>query len=172
MKAAELCRKHAAARIQAMQRDARNMAHSEEVSTEYVLLKYPERPPNKLTAGYRGPMRRVSTLREQGHVVGYVLKDLVTQAEVKVSNNRVTPFEHAGLSLGEMKALATAAEEEFPVEAVRGHRGRGTDATKFEFHICWAGYEESESTWEKWENVAGNTLVSKYLLDHGIRVPR
>jgi len=55
---------------------------------DYVLVKYPNGPPTKLHAPYRGPMMVLEKIRDEGLLV----QDIVTQMQLQVSNDRVKKF--------------------------------------------------------------------------------
>ena len=57
---------------------------------DYVLLTYPNRPPNKLAGMYRGPM--VITSMDRPDLVK--VRDLITNKESMVHANRLRPFKH------------------------------------------------------------------------------
>jgi len=57
---------------------------------DYVLLTYPNRPPNKLAGMYRGPM--VITAIDHPDLVK--VRDLITNKESMVHANRLRPFKH------------------------------------------------------------------------------
>ena len=59
-------------------------------SGDYVLLTYLTRPPNKLAGMYRGPM--VITSIDRPDLVK--VRDLITNKESMVHENRLGPFKH------------------------------------------------------------------------------
>ena len=57
---------------------------------DYVLLTYPNRPPNKLAGMYRGP--KFITSMDRPDLVK--VRDLITNKESMVHANRLRPFKH------------------------------------------------------------------------------
>jgi len=57
---------------------------------DYVLLTYPNRPPNKLAGMYRGPL--VITLMDPPDLIK--VRDLISNKESMVHANRIRPFKH------------------------------------------------------------------------------
>jgi hypothetical protein len=58
-------------------------------------------------------------------------------------------------------AWTAEGEELYEVRAIVGHR---TSDTGTEFHVMWAGYPDSEGTWE-WPSMFqdGNVILASYL---------
>jgi hypothetical protein len=80
----------------------------------YVLLTYPNRPPNKLA----GPMVITSMDRPDSVKV----RDLITNKESMVHANRLRPFKHPkSMSKEQIEALAATDLDEFYVEKIIGH---------------------------------------------------
>ncbi|GKT33439.1 hypothetical protein ADUPG1_002491, partial [Aduncisulcus paluster] len=57
--------------------------------------------------------------------------------------------------------MAALDEDEYLIECITDHRGDRLET--LEFKVSWAGYDESEDTWESVEEVKSSTALSSYL---------
>ena len=125
----------------------------------YVLVSYPERPPSKLHARWKGPMLVVAV---QGNT--YDVQDLITQEIQQVHLDRLLPYRHD--SRDSDLSVAAMDNEPFLVDAVLAHRGSWRTRTKMEFKIRWLGYPPSEDSWESYSHVKSLAALAKYMDDN------
>ncbi len=170
LEAAALCRTLAERRVKTMRAEALAAAketRDSALQAEYILLKYPARPPSKLLAGWRGPMGLVGPVEHEGVITGYQVQDLNSKVVSTVAPSRVRAFDHTGLSADDMLNLSAAADAEWLVEAVLDSRqpvgGTSTNKKDLEFLVRWAGYEPDDDSWEPFENLDGCVALSKFL---------
>jgi hypothetical protein len=82
---------------------------------QFVLLRYPSRPPNKLAGLYRGPL--VITAIDRPDMI--TVKDLISNKESVVHTSRLRVFRHpTEFTLQEAIALAAVDLDEFYVEKI------------------------------------------------------
>jgi hypothetical protein len=135
---------------------------------QFVLLKYPSRPPNKLAGLYRGPMI-ISSIDRPDLIK---VRDLITDKISMVHASRVIPFRHPKtLTEEEARALAAVDMDEFYVREIVEHRGGGTNPKKWEYRVRWLGYEPEDDTWLPYKSVKDLEALDKYAKDKGIDIP-
>ncbi len=99
----------------------------------------------------------------------YTLQDLVTD---KLKNFHVTQLK--AFVYDEMDTdpanIARSEQNEFLVESILAHRHDGSKKrTNYEFQVKWAGYGETNNTWEPWEFVRDNQKLIEYLYNNQLR---
>jgi hypothetical protein len=130
---------------------------------EYVLLRYPERPPDKLSGLYRGPL--VITAMERQDIVKVL--DLVTNKTMDVHLDRLKKYHHsAEATPAEVLEVAAADKEEYVVEKIVDHREEGRKPKNWMFRVRWHGYEPSEDTWLPWKEVKDLAAMDVYSQEH------
>jgi hypothetical protein len=135
---------------------------------QFVLLKYPNRPPNKLASLYRGPMIIVGIDRPDLTKV----KDLVTDKISTVHTSRLIPFRHPkSMTYDEARELAAVDMDEFYVEEIIDHVGAGNNPKKWEYRVRWRGYEPDEDYWLPWKSVKDLEALDRYAQSKGIVLP-
>jgi hypothetical protein len=126
---------------------------------DYVLLKYPNRPPNKLSSLYRGPM----IIHEKEREDIFQVLDLVTNKVYQTHINRLVKLKlQAGIGRAQLLALAAADIAEFEVEEILSHRGTPHRRSSMEFLVRWKGEEPADDTWEPWSNVKDLVAMDVY----------
>ncbi|KAG9395321.1 Chromo (CHRromatin Organization MOdifier) domain [Carpediemonas membranifera] len=164
--AAEAATQLAKARVLAMREDALAKASTTrtEILSRFVLVKYPSRPPNKLSPGWRGPMRRVSSVKQSGVVVAYMVKDLGQPGAepIRVDASRVRKFVPGTLSEEQIKQVAAAGVEEWYIDRISKSRGTGS-VSKREYLVHWQGFEDSEATWEPYRSLRDAAALDDFL---------
>jgi hypothetical protein len=126
---------------------------------DYVLLTYPNRPPNKLAGMYRGPM--VITAMDRPDLVK--VKDLITNRESLVHASRLRPFKHPkDMSAEKIESLVAADLDEFYVEKIIGHTGAGKNPKRWKFRVRWRGYEPEDDTMLDWAAVKDLAALDDY----------
>ena len=140
---------------------------------DYVLCEHPNQElrrgaPNKLAPVLKGPMKVISNNKDD-----YLLQDLVTGKEEKVHIKRLKAF-HFDANLFDPKAIALTDRGEFFVESIVDHIGDPKQKSKMQFKVRWAGYDESEDTWEWWKELRDNVKLHKYLNSNNLKaiIPR
>ncbi len=130
---------------------------------DHVLLTYPKRSkPSKLSPSFMGPF--VVTVSRGSHI--YEIKSIVDSHVLSVHASRLRRF-HSDRSLDDLKKLAAADVQEFVVDDIIEHRQNGTE---LQFRIRWLGYDESDDTWQAYdEDLIGNAHVETYIDSHGLR---
>jgi hypothetical protein len=130
---------------------------------QFVLLQYPNRPPNKLAGLYRGPM--VITAIERPDLIK--VRDLVSDKVSVVHVSRLRPFRHPkNMTLEEATALAAVDLDEFYVEKIVKHDAVGKNKNKWRFRVRWLGYEPDDDTWLYWTAVKDLAAMDEYSEEH------
>lgn len=124
----------------------------------YVLVKYPNRPPTKISPLFRGPMVILENLGNNG----YLCKDIISGTEIQVANNRLKAFRMPPYDV-DLEGLAAADHDEFVVEEILDFRGNPKRKTTGEFLLKWKGYDDSENTWEPWKTVKELGALDSFL---------
>ena len=150
-------------------------AHLENYSEErtifeegaYVLVEHRHNslrrgPKSKLLPFLKGPMRVVS----HDSMGTYILQDLISQGTKSYHMSNLRPFLYDERTLTPLQAVVTDSLEEFVVEKVVDFCGNSHNKrSDMSFKIRWAGYGESDDTWEPWDGVKSNVAVHRYLRD-------
>jgi hypothetical protein len=135
---------------------------------QFVLLEYPNRPPNKLAGLYRGPL--VITSIDRPDLIR--VKDLITNRESLVHTSRLRVFRHPKeMTLAEATALAAVDLDEFYVEGIVQHEGSGNNPKKWKYKVRWLGYEEGDDTWLPYSSVKNLKALDDYAAALGISIP-
>jgi hypothetical protein len=117
---------------------------------QFVLLRYPSRPPNKLAGLYRGPL--VIEAIDRPDLIK--IRDLTTNKISLVHTSRLRPFRHPkSMTVAEATALAAVDMDEFYVEKIMEVNKIGKNKKNWLFRIRWLGYEPSDDTWVGWNAV-------------------
>jgi hypothetical protein len=136
---------------------------------QFVLLKYPGRPPNKLAGKYRGPM--VIDVIDRPDLIK--VRDIITDKVSLVHASRLIPFRHpANMTEEEAKELAAVDMDEFFVEEIVSHRDYGqTNPRRWEYQVRWRGYEPEDDTWLPWKSVKDLEALDRYAEKEGLNFP-
>ena len=134
---------------------------------DYVLCEHPNQElrrgaPNKLAPVMKGPMKVISNDKND-----YILQDLVTGRQEKVHIKRLKAFDFDA-NLFDPMTIALTDRGEFFVESIQDHIGDPKLKSKMQFKVRWAGYDESEDTWEWWKELRDNVKLHKYLNSNGL----
>jgi putative transposase len=121
-----------------------------------VLVKYLNRPPDKLHCRWGGPFEVVSKV---GNNV--VIRDLTNDARHEYDASRLKPFLVAPNV--DPKAIAAADLGEVDVDVVLDHRGNARQRAQLEFLVRWT---DGDETWELWEGVKKLAEVDEYIRAH------
>jgi hypothetical protein len=128
---------------------------------DMVLLHPPGRPSSKLTPRWQGPFPIVAARRRT-----YALR--VGEKEVWADVARLRLWHQEPNTISAEDALARDANE-FIVEDIREHRGRGKNAHHLQFLVKWEGFPDEENTWEPYEHLRDTDVFQVYCRQHGIR---
>jgi hypothetical protein len=135
---------------------------------QFVLLKYPTRPPNKMAGLYRGPM--VISSIERPDLIK--VRDLITNKISQVHTSRLRVFNHpAEMTMEDAIALAAVDMDEFYVDKIVEHMGNGKNPKKWEYKVRWLGYEPEDDTWLPWSAVKDREALETYARDNNITLP-
>jgi hypothetical protein len=128
--------------------------------SSYVLLSRPDRPPDKFTPVWEGPFQVVAHKGSK-----YTIQHLLTAKETDVHISRLKPFLVDPTI--DPKSVVMHAEQEFMVEEILDYRGDPKRRTEMEFLVKWAGYDDSENSWEPWKNLRVTEQLHAYLKQKG-----
>ena len=135
---------------------------------DYVLLDYPERPPNKTCFPRGGPFIVTERLGDS-----YIVLDLLTQRPKRVHVARLHEFRVA--TNVDPAAVAATEAREFVIDRILEHRytndGRPL-ARNLEFKVRWLGYGPADDTWEPWSGLRNTVAVEDYAQLVKLRLPR
>jgi hypothetical protein len=127
---------------------------------DYVLLSYPNRPPNKISPIYRGPL----VIVDKEDAV-YTCSDLISNKNIRVHADRLRKFiVPSSFVHSDILALAAADKSEFMVESIVAHTG--TNKRNYKFLVRWQGYEPEEDTWLPLSEVKDLMALDIYSRDH------
>jgi hypothetical protein len=128
---------------------------------DLVLVSYPERPPDKLTSVWRGPMV-VQRVENQT----YYCQDLLSLAVVPFFITRLKEFKHTDRDNFNIKTLAARDKDERVVEFISEHTGIPEQRKSMQFKVHWVGEEPGEESWEPWRVVRKLEALDKYIDSH------
>jgi hypothetical protein len=125
---------------------------------ELVLVSYPDRPPDKLTSPWRGPLV-VQRVENQT----YFCQDLVTLHVAPFFVDRLKRFTSTSEMQYDPQSLAALDRDERVVEAIVGHKGNPNNRKDMTFLTRWKGEEPAEDTWEPWDTVKALEALDVYI---------
>lgn len=128
---------------------------------DYVLVSYPERPPNKLSPRWRGPLAVVEV---DGNT--YHCQDLASLKVIPFHISRLKLFDASRCP--DPTALASVDKDEWVVETILDHRGpqSGRPKTKLEFKVRWKGFEPEDDSWLPYSEVRDLEALDVYSSHH------
>ena len=126
---------------------------------DLVLASYPERPPDKLTSVWRGPLV-VHSIENQT----YICQDIVTMQVAPYFVTRLKKY-HDDNTI-EPLALAAIDRDELEVEAIVGHTGSYKDRNSMKFRVRWKDFQPEDDTWEPWRGVRDLQVLDEYIETH------
>lgn len=138
---------------------------------EWVLVKYEERPPNKLAPRLRGPYKVIAKRDENM----YTLEDPVVEGHTFEKHiSELHPMQHQELTDDSAAAIAArdavTEDDMYIVEAILDHKYK---ARRLHLLTLWHGYTRAEATYEPLTNFpANNEVVAEYLIANGLDVQR
>jgi hypothetical protein len=75
------------------------------------------------------------------------------------------------MPLEEAISLAAADMDEFFVEKIIRHAGRGNNPKRWKYLVRWLGYEEGDDQWLSWAAVKDLEAPQVYADANGIKLP-
>jgi len=170
---------HASQRFQAKEADQRIAAGLRTPLTRftpnsYVVISYPNRPPDKLSSKYRGPFLLkgpVTTGKKTSDA--YIVEDLTTGKPLVFSADRIFEYFHAADGSG-LTPLQVAARDqgEYVIDYISAHTGTIKKKRDMEFKVHWLGYEDDEATWEPFSHVKDTIAFERYCSDKANGISR
>lgn len=133
---------------------------------DFILMSYPNRPPSKLSAKYRGPLLVTEKYREDM----YQVRDLITS---RVYDTHVSSmFAWTGVpgeTASDVLKVAALDTDEYVVEAIIDHRflpGKSRGKTNMEFRVKWLGYSDEDEEWMPWHKANELSALDDYSKAH------
>jgi transposase InsO family protein len=124
-----------------------------------VLVSYPERPPDKLTSVWRGPLV-VQRVEKQT----YFCQDLISLQVSPFFVDRLKRFTSDDRT--DPAVLAALDKDELQVQSIVGHRGNPKDRKNMTFRVRWVGQEPEDDSWEPWDTVKKLQALDTYIEQH------
>jgi hypothetical protein len=121
---------------------------------DLVLVKYPNRPPNKLSSKWRGPFRILAQLSHSTFKLQHL-------ASLKECVQHVSMLKLFDASRSDPVAIAAVDDNEYEVEAIVDHRG--TTKRTLQFKVRWIGYPPSQDSWLPLRDVNELAALDVYL---------
>lgn len=125
---------------------------------QYVLVRYPNGPPDKLTPFWKGPML-VTKVENQT----YWCQDLLSGRQTPLFVDRLKAFTPSDQISNEDAAVAD--NDDFIVEKFLAHKGNAKVRATLQFKVKWLGYPlaNDETDWIPWSQAKKNVLIDSYL---------
>ena len=143
-------------------------AHIEYPVGSYVLVSYPDSPPDKLRTVWQGPMQVVSAVGTK-----YTVQNLVNYSLYTVYIGRLKKFEYDTRVI-DPKVVAMHDMGEFLIDRILDHRGNRSPTTRqwirssMEFLVKW-GPGGGEDSWEPWHSLLRTDQLHDYLRTHKMK---
>jgi len=128
-----------------------------------VLVKYPNRPTDKLTPPWRGPMKVVAANDWK-----YTLLNLSTGSTSDFHVSDLKAYDDSQTE--NPTAVASRDQREFVIEEIVSHTGTPRRKTAMKFLVKWKNYDETFNTWEPWANVQKSEALQKYSDGHKLNL--
>jgi hypothetical protein len=124
--------------------------------------------PSKLHMPLRGPLQVVAVGGDT-----YTLQDLITNKTDDYHVTQIRPFVYDP-KYNSPDEAARHNHGEYLVEKITEHRGDRHEKDTMEFLVKWAGYNETENSWEPYSELKHNEQLHSYLETHRMRtlIPR
>lgn len=125
---------------------------------DLVLVSYPERPTDKLTAAWMGPF---TVIEARGNNI--TCQHL---ASMRISTFYIDRLKLFDTSLVEttdqQRAIAATDNDMWLVERILSHRGKGKKKSNYSFRVRWTGFGEEGDTWEPYHNLKDTEALRDY----------
>jgi hypothetical protein len=122
---------------------------------EFVLVKYPNRPPSKVNSKYRGPF-----LVQARHSDSYICQDLTTGKPLNFHADRLVLF-HPSSTMAPID-IAARDNQEYVIDFISAHQGSPKHKSSLSFLVHWLGFEEEEATWEPLQSLRDTEALEVY----------
>jgi hypothetical protein len=122
---------------------------------EFVLVKYPNRPPSKVNSKYRGPF-----LVQARHGDSYICQDLTTGKPLNFHADRLVLF-HPSSTMTPID-IAARDNQEYVIDFISAHEGSAKHKPSLSFLVHWLGFEEEEATWEPLQSLKDTEALEVY----------
>ncbi len=99
----------------------------------------------------------------------YTIQDLVTNRTQNIHISNLRPYlydDRYAQQFAEPRIVANADRQSFDVERIISHTGNRRKKSELIFRVRWAGYIESDDTYEPWSNLKGNAALHAYLREN------
>ena len=129
----------------------------------FVLLRYPaglgnfHRPPTKLHTRWQGPFKVINRCND-----AYTIQNLVTSKVSKHHAKELSAFKW-NAEVTNPREIALTDQDEFVIDHIVEHRGDFKRKSTLSFKVHWTGYDQSEDTWEPWNNLRDTEQLHAYL---------
>jgi hypothetical protein len=127
----------------------------------YVLAKYESndhKPPDKLTALYRGPYRVVNYSNNNT----YTVQNLVTSQIEDFHITNLRPF-HFDENEIDPREIANKVLGLVDVESILKHKGNKNRKRQMTFLVHWKGFDTKHDQWLPWKDVKNLAVLHDYL---------
>jgi hypothetical protein len=132
---------------------------------DYVLVKYPSGPPDKLKLHWKGPYQ-VSKVDGQT----YYLRDLLNSMEIPRFVDQLKLFKQEDDAQPEdiAELAATDKDNQYIVEQIIGHRGNYKKSSTLSFKVKWLGHPiaNDNTDWIPWSEARKLVMTKDYLNNH------
>jgi hypothetical protein len=124
---------------------------------DLVLVRYPNRAPNKLCAKWRGPFR---IIERESHST-FKIRHL---SSLKETSQHVSMLKLFDSSRSDPMVIAATDNDEYVVEAIIAHKGK--TKRNLTFRVRWTGYPPSQDSWLRYRDVKDLEALDVYVAEH------
>jgi hypothetical protein len=144
-----------------------NPARTEFEINSYVLANYEanvHKPPDKITALYKGPYRVVN---HSNNI--YTVQNLVTTKLEDFHITNLRPF-HFNETEVDPREIANKVLGLVDVDEILQHKGSKHQKKKMTFLVKWKGFDTKHNQWLPWNEVKNLAVLHEYLRKHKLKV--
>jgi hypothetical protein len=133
----------------------------------YVVVRYPERAPNKLSSPVRGPFLVKGRITEgEKETDTYIVEDLTSGTPMTFHATRLRSYYHpADPEQLTPFEVASRDKNEYVIDYISDHSGDLKRKKSIDFKVHWFGYDDDEDTWEPYMNVRDTIAFERYCSD-------
>ena len=132
---------------------------------DLVLVSYPQRPPSKLAALWRGPYS-VTVAGDRT----FTVQDPVTMRSYDVDITRLRLWKSGDNTLPVDEVLLRD-KSTFIVEKIIRHSGHVKKQKNMKFLVKWEGYDDpTDLTWEPISNLRNNVIFERYCQENSLNI--
>ena len=121
------------------------------------------RPTTKFDPKWAGPYQVVSHRDNTYRLRDLVVSDTYIERHIR----DLKPFRFDPRYTDPIDVVARERQELF-VDEIISHQGDPEDKRNMSFRVRWLGFGPDRDTYEPWSALDSNTLLHKYLIDHGL----